>query len=74
MKKAKEMSFDEKVEMCACCNVNNDLADLYLKYERAENYIKLLNKCLDVKEELCDFYRKENEELKEKLNIYEREK
>ena len=63
------MTFDEKVEMCACCNVNNDFADLQMKYDKAERHIKLLNNCLDVKEKLCEFYRQENDELKAKLRF-----
>ena len=66
---SKKMTFDEKVEMCACCNINNDLADLQMKYDKAERHIKLLNSCLDVKEKLCEFYRQENDELKEKLRF-----
>ena len=48
---SKKMTFDEKVEMCACCNINNDFADLQMKYDKVERHIKLLNSCLDVKEE-----------------------
>ena len=50
----------------------SDFADLQMKYNKAEKYIKLLNACLEVKEEFCEFYRQENDDLKEKLSIYER--
>ena len=61
-------------DKCTECEkeIVSDLADLQMKYDKAEKYIKLLNACLDVKEERCEFYRQENDDLKEKLSIYER--
>jgi hypothetical protein len=63
-----------ETDKCTECEkeIVSDLADLQMKYDKAEKYIKLLNACLDVKEKLCEFYRQENGDLKEKLSIYER--
>ena len=47
-----------------------EIAELQIKLDKAENHINILNRCLDVKEELCDFLRDENEELQNKLKIY----
>ena len=59
-------------EMCIDCNVNNEFAELQLKYDLAQRHIKILTDCLDVKEQLCAFFREQNEQLKEKVDIYER--
>jgi hypothetical protein len=57
---------------CKNCQseVMDHYADLQLKYDLAQRHIEILGKCLDVKEELCAFYRDENEQLKTKLKIY----
>lgn len=46
------------------------LADLETKYDRLEYYSKILEKCLDTKDELCKVLREENDELKNKLRLY----
>lgn len=46
-------------------------ADLYLKYERLEGQNRILEECFDIMKNLFDNYRKENEELKTKIRIYE---
>lgn len=63
-----------KEKNCAECESKliDDFADLQLKYDLAQRHIEILGKCLDVKEELCAFYRDENEQLKTKLKIYEK--
>lgn len=48
-------------------------ADLELRLEKAERYNKLLERCLDVKDELCSALREDNEELRTKLKIYKEE-
>lgn len=60
---------------CAECekDILLQYSDLKIEYNKLENYNKLLEKCLDIKEELCDFFRTENEELKNKLRIYKGE-
>lgn len=57
---------------CAECEKDILLkySDLQIEYNKLENYNKLLENCLDIKEELCNFFRTENEELKNKLKIY----
>lgn len=47
-----------------------EVAELQIKLDKAENHIHLLTKCLEAKDELCDFLRDENEELQNKLKIY----
>lgn len=47
------------------------LADAETKNDRLEYYNKILEKCLDVKEELCKLIREENETLKNKLRFYD---
>lgn len=47
-----------------------ELAELGIKLDKAENHIDILNRCLDVKEELCQLLREENEELRNKLKVY----
>lgn len=46
-------------------------ADIAIKYDRAQEQIKLLTECMDIKEKLNEFYRQEIEELKVKLACYE---
>lgn len=48
-------------------------ADLEIKYERALQHILILNECLDTKEKLNEFYRREIEELENKVRIYKNE-
>lgn len=57
---------------CKNCQseVMDQYADLQLKYDLAQRHIRILGKCLDTKEELCAFYRDENEQLKTKLKAY----
>lgn len=38
--------------------------ELEIRYQQALQHIEILNKCLDVKEELNEFYRNEIEMLK----------
>ena len=58
---------------CIECENNTlqDYADLAIKYDNAQRHIKILSECLDTKEELCAFFREQNEELKNKLHILE---
>lgn len=46
-------------------------ADIAIKYDRAQEQIKLLTECMDTKEKLNEFYRQEIDELKVKLAYYE---
>lgn len=46
-------------------------ADLKIEYDKLKNYSKILEKCLDVKEELNEYLREENSTLKNKLSIYD---
>lgn len=57
---------------CAECEKDIMLkySDLSIEYNKLEKYNKLLENCLDIKEELNNFFRTENEELKNKLRIY----
>jgi hypothetical protein len=54
-----------------CKECESDIMDKYsdiaIKYDRAQEQIKLLTECMDTKEKLNDFYRQEIEELKVKL-------
>lgn len=58
-----------------CSECENEMmlkyADLEFKYTKATNYIVLLEKCLDVKDELCKALREDNEELRNKVRVYE---
>lgn len=47
-----------------------EVAELQIKLDKAENHIDILNRCLDVKEELCQLLREENEELRNKVKVY----
>lgn len=62
-----------KSNKCAECENKaiQDYADLYIRYENAQRHIKILNECLDTKEDLCVFFREQNEELKNKIRILE---
>lgn len=57
-----------------CKNCENEImlkyADLILKLDKAERYNKILENCLDTKDELCKILREDNEELRTKLKIY----
>lgn len=44
-------------------------SDLRIEYNKLENYKKLLEKCLEIKEELNEYLRDENDSLKNKLRI-----
>lgn len=58
-----------------CKECESDIVDKYadiaIKYDRAQEQIKLLTECMDTKEKLNEFYRQEIEELKVKLACYE---
>ena len=46
-------------------------ADLKIKYDKANRYLDILEKCLDTKDELCKALREDNEELRNKVRVYE---
>jgi len=54
-----------------CENTMQDYSSLYLKYEQMRRYAAIYSECLDIKDKLCAELRKENEELKNKLKLYE---
>ncbi len=56
-------------EKCRDCESENllKLADAETEYMRLEYYAKTLEKCLDVKDELCKILRDKNDELKAQL-------
>lgn len=60
-----------------CKNCENELllnvAELKIKNDKLEYYNKLLERCLDVKDELCKALREDNEELRNKLRRCENE-
>lgn len=60
-----------------CKNCENEsmlkYAEAVFKLEKAERYNKLLERCLDVKDELCNTLREDNEELRTRLKIYKEE-
>lgn len=64
------MRSDNKCDECENSALQ-DYAHLWLKYEDAQRHIKILSECLDAKEELCAFYREQNEKLENKLRILE---
>lgn len=73
MKKTEQINIKGMLqEKCRECENDTFLknADLQIDYDKAQGYIKLLEKCLDVKEELLEYYRNENEELKNKVKLY----
>ncbi len=57
-----------------CMNCENDImlkySDLYIEYEKVKNYNKILEKCLDTKDELCKVLREDNEQLRNELRIW----
>lgn len=57
---------------CIECENNSllRLAELEIEYEKEKNYNKILQKCLDTKDELCKVLREKNEELENKLRVY----
>ena len=60
---------------CIECENNSllRLAELEIEYEKEKNYNKILEKCLDTKDELCKVLREKNEELENKLRFYKNE-
>lgn len=54
---------------CRDCEAENllKLADVKAEFDWLEYYTKTLEKCLDVKEELCKLLRDRNNELKAQL-------
>jgi len=63
-------------DKCKECEkeVISDMADLQMKYDRALKHIEILNDCLDTKERLNDFYRRENNELNNRIRILENDR
>ena len=61
---------------CKNCenNIMQTLAEAEIKLDRFERYYDLLNKALDIKEELNKTLREENQELKNKLRILENDR
>ena len=61
---------------CKNCenNIMQTLAEAEIKLDRLERYYDLLNKALDIKEELNKTLREENQELKNKLRILENDR
>lgn len=64
--------------MCDCQNCEAELmlelASINLRLDTANRYANILEKCLDVKEDLCNFYREENEQLKTRIKYLEADK
>lgn len=67
------MGRKKKINNCIECENEalDKYADLYLKYERLEREVDILNECLDVKDKLLNIYREKNEELSTKIRTYE---
>lgn len=61
--------------MDKCIECENDIlmrySSLVIDYDKLKNYNGLLEKCLDVKEELNKVLREDNETLRNKLKLYE---
>lgn len=59
-------------EKCMECEMDTiqKYSELYIEYKRVKNYNKILEKCLDTKDELCKALRDRNEELENRLRIY----
>ena len=61
--------------MDKCLECENDIlmkySSLVIDYDKLQNYNGLLEKCLDVKEELNKVLREDNETLRNKLKLYE---
>ena len=61
--------------MDKCLECENDIlmrySSLVIDYDKLQNYNRLLEKCLDVKEELNKVLRENNETLRNKLKLYE---
>lgn len=57
---------DKKCRDCESANLLK-LADVETEYMRLEYYARTLEKCLDVKEELCKLLKDRNDELKAQL-------
>ena len=64
--------------MCDCTNCEAELmlemSSLTLRLDTANRYNSILEKCLDVKEQLCGFYREENEHLTTRIKYLEEAK
>lgn len=60
-------------DKCIECEKDTVLkdSDLRIEYNKLKNYCKLLEQCLDVKEELNKCLREENEKLENELINYE---
>lgn len=61
--------------MDKCIECENDIlmkySSLVIDYDKLQNYNRLLEKCLDTKDELCKVLREDNEALRNKLKLYE---
>jgi len=61
--------------MDKCIECENDIlmkySSLVIDYDKLQNYNRLLEKCLDVKEALNKVLREDNETLRNKLKLYE---
>ncbi len=64
------------IDKCTECENKTmlEFADIAIKYDRALKHIEILNECMDTKEMLNEFYRQENEELKNKIRILENDR
>lgn len=45
-------------------------SDLYIEFEKLKNYYALIEKCLDIKEELNKVLREDNENLRYQLKLW----
>ncbi|MBQ2395932.1 MAG: hypothetical protein II304_02650 [Bacteroidales bacterium] len=57
-----------------CIDCQNDTllkySALYCDFEKSQRYNKMLENCLDTKDELCKVLREDNEQLRSLLKIY----
>lgn len=45
-------------------------SDLMVEHDKLKRYNKILNNCLDTKDELCKILREDNENLRHKNELY----
>jgi len=66
----------EPINDCTNCEAETMLeyASLALRLETAKRYNNILEKCLDTKDLLCNFYREENEQLRTRIEFLEETK
>lgn len=73
-KQEKEVIYNEVRKIMDCTECENETmlkySDLMIEYDKIKRWNKILNDCLDTKDELCKALREDNENLRYKNKLY----